>query len=156
MPLCKACGKSPNFHHCLPFCPKCEKHMNIHYGTKKVTENQSRVYAYYSCTEHGKQEPVMKDLCPVCGAEIEVKKGRIREDHETPKYMAAEDAYVPFFQETIKTYEKEIKEHIARDRSGDWPSWEKLISEEFARGVFHDMGLMEAIIDDIVKGRHYE
>ena len=74
MTLCKACGRSLNFYHCLPFCPKCERHMNVRYGTKKIAENQSKIYAYYSCSEHGKQDPVMRDLCPVCGAEIKVKE----------------------------------------------------------------------------------
>lgn len=73
MTLCKSCGKDANFHHRFPFCPKCEKKMTSFSGLDKVTENHSRLHTYYVCKQHGIQEPVMKDLCPRCGAEIETE-----------------------------------------------------------------------------------
>lgn len=74
MPLCKACGEDPNHHHCLPFCPRCKEKMSSHKVVKRENGHVSHCYTYYACPKHGKQEPVMRDLCPLCGAEIEVEK----------------------------------------------------------------------------------
>jgi hypothetical protein len=47
--------------------------MKSHYGERKEG-NQTHIYTYYTCAEHGRLAPVMKDLCPKCGTEIEVEK----------------------------------------------------------------------------------
>lgn len=73
MPLCKACGESPPHHHCRPFCPTCDRPMQSHHGERKEG-NQTHFFTYYTCPEHGRLAPVMKDLCPICGAEIEVEE----------------------------------------------------------------------------------
>lgn len=74
MPLCKACGENPDHHHCLPFCPRCGKQMQSHRRMEKEGGHTTQLYTYYVCPVHGKQKPKMRDLCPLCGAEIEVEK----------------------------------------------------------------------------------
>lgn len=77
-------------------------------------------------------------------------------EDETLEYKAAEATYILFFQNMMKLYEERIKKQIREDRSGDWPSWEELMSEEFAKGIFHDYAYIEAIVQRIIKGRGYE
>ena len=76
MTLCKACGRNPLYYHRFPFCPMCGKKMSHFTGMEKKSENYSQLYTYYVCSEHGLQNPVMKDICPKCGAEIEVKESK--------------------------------------------------------------------------------
>lgn len=122
MPLCKACGKSPNFHHRLPFCPECGRKMSARTGMNKEG-NETHLYTYYTCPEHGKLAPVMKDLCPACSAELvdeerESYKKRLREliehieDSVTPTNLMIE-------KETLSLYmnmgNKKEAENLSHD-----------------------------------------
>lgn len=75
MPLCKACGEDSDHHHHFPFCRKCGKQMESKWKAKEIDGNVLRSEVIWHCKEHGQDtDPVFKDLCPLCGAEIEVEK----------------------------------------------------------------------------------
>ena len=71
---------------------------------------------------------------------------------DLPEYKAAVAAYIPFFKLMLKEYKDDI---LSRDLP-DRPEWKELTSDEYAEGIFHDMAVMQAIIDDMVKGRGWE
>ena len=70
------------------------------------------------------------------------------------KYKKAEQAYVEYFQE----YMKEHVDDIVKDneQNYEFPTKEQLLSEKFAENLFHDYAYIEAIIQNLVKGRGYE
>lgn len=70
------------------------------------------------------------------------------------KYKKAEKAYVEFFQEQIDIYSEDITKR--RERNDEFPSDEELKSDKFAKDSFHDHAFIDAIIQNLVKGRAYE
>jgi hypothetical protein len=69
---CHFCGDNYAHHYCHPFCPVCDVKMRSahYYKPEEGRPNIKHFTARYLCDEHGEQEPVMKNFCPGCRAEL--------------------------------------------------------------------------------------
>lgn len=69
----------------------------------------------------------------------------------TEEYIKAQEAFIPYYKGVLEANKERILEHVLPDR----PSWDKLISTEYAKDVFHDM-VVDHLYDGMIKGRTWE